>query len=99
MHCEDHRRRDVIIPHGHHQDFHLQPVPSRPHLQTEEHQQAGADPPQPTAFIQVRRAFPQITDEMTESWLRQSQRESVMRGNYQKMFSAPLRGNVLSNLT
>lgn len=60
VHREDHRRRDVVLPHGHHQGFHLQPVPSRPHLQAEEHQQAGADPPQPAACIQVRRAFSQM---------------------------------------
>lgn len=54
MHCEDHRRHDLVVPHGHHQGVHQQPLPDRAHLQTEEHQQAGADPPQPAANIQVR---------------------------------------------
>lgn len=54
MHCEDHRRHDAVVPHGHHQGVHHQPVPGRPHLQTEEHQQVGADPSQPAATVQVR---------------------------------------------
>lgn len=55
MHCEDHGRHDLVVPHGHHQGVHQQPLPGRAHLQTEEHQQVGADPAQPTATIQVRR--------------------------------------------
>ena len=54
MHCEDHRGPDIVIPHGHHQGVHHQPLPGRPHVQTEEHRQAGADPPQPAALVQVR---------------------------------------------
>lgn len=54
VHCEDHRRHDSVVPHGHHQGVHHQPLPGRPHIQTEEHQQVGADPTQPTAVIQVR---------------------------------------------
>lgn len=54
MHCEDHWRHDTVVSNGHHQGVHYQPLPSRPHLQAEEHQQAGADPTQPTAVIQVR---------------------------------------------
>lgn len=62
VHCEDHRRCDVVVPHGHHQGFHHQPFPSCSYLQTEEHQQAGADPPQPTAFIQVRSQLSETAD-------------------------------------
>lgn len=54
VHCEDHRRHDVVVPYGHHQSLHVQPVPRCPHLQTEECQQAGADPPQRAATPQVR---------------------------------------------
>lgn len=61
VHCEDHRRHDLVVPHGHHQGVHHQPFPRRAHLQTEEHQQVGADPTQPAATIQVRRAGKFIT--------------------------------------
>lgn len=53
MHREDHRRDDPVLPHGHHQGVHHQPLPGCAHLQAQEHQQAGADPSQPAAFVQV----------------------------------------------
>lgn len=53
VHREDHGRDDPVVPHGHHQGVHQQPLPRRAHLQAEEHQQAGADPAQPAASVQV----------------------------------------------
>lgn len=54
VHCEDHRRDDAFVPHGNHQSVHQQPLASRAHLQTEEHQQVGANPAQPAVTVQVR---------------------------------------------
>lgn len=54
MYCEDHRRHDPVVPHGHYQGVYYQPFPSNSYLQTEEHQQAGADPTKPAADLQVR---------------------------------------------
>lgn len=70
MHCEDHGRDDLVLPYGHHQGVHQQPLPICAHLQTEEHQQIGADPAQTRATIQVSCINKLCkADNMSEWWL------------------------------
>lgn len=108
VHCEDHRRDDPVIPHGHHQGVHQQPLPGRAHLQAEEHQQAGADSAQPTASVQVSEENANALGVRLATWGDiLSERRRSERGTENQWFekkvegmrSASARGNSISNLT